>query len=1260
MNNASMNSTTTSNQNGMNHNGMNHGYAKPKKGSFVTPKAHTDDPVQKLIDTTQHTHKAVKSGSWSDPKTWSDGRVPGEDAKVLISKGVTVTYDAISEAALKTVAIEGDLKFATNKDTQLKVETILNAASGQLDVGSAAKSVEADKQARIIFTSDTSIASNAKWDPKQLTKGLVSHGTVNIYGADKADQLTLVGDASKGASVLKFQEAPQGWKVGDRIVLGGTEYSSRGKDSDNSRFQDEVLKVTSINGKEVRFVNEDIKGSNNNVLRFNHTRSNIAGSADKLSLYAANLSRNVSFETENGKDVAIGRRAHVMLMHNPNVKVLNAGFYNLGRSDKTKLVDDVNKNIDGSGGKGTNPRGRYALHLHRTGADDINGQAAIVRGNAVEGSPGWGIVQHDSHAGLEDNVVFDVVGAGIASEAGNEIGWWKNNMTIKTTGMPVVEFNRQAYVRDRLYDFGVQGSGFWVQGAAQIKNSGNKAISSNSAGLDLFGGALNRKYLQDATTLEISNLPPELRKLFPAGQKEVDIRDVPMATVEGFVSYNANTGLRVWGHKTDVNGELAFNTKDIETAHKGKSFIKDFTLWGNRFRGASVQYSSNINLDNGLVLGNENGKAKAFGAGLLNNQASYGTVFNDLTVAGFEVGVDVAKPNTDKEFISSTVSNSKILNNTYNLGEAGKPSAQGGVSDFAAFLQLKNNSFSEAGSNQAPTAEFGAEALGGLAFELDASESSDRDPLRGGNPNLAKLDSNGIAAYGWDLDNNGSVDRFGRNITHVFNAQGSKTVGLKVWDSHGKTATFTKKLNVAPANYQNAFVNAEFNSEKIQTPGNDNSQWADQGWYASRGVKVSNGAGKLSVRGDSSNYIGQVVRNDKVHQGKQFLSFDLKNIDAGKRSTDANEVSMTLWGVNGQFENDTDSVQGRFTGPTQVGTLPMERTKLTSKAFNKENNGLLDWKTISTEVNLGQGYDYLMFQVDALRAHDPNDFVAIDNLSLTGEANAGGGPSEFPETLNTGGGGPSEAPETPNAPSVPTPIAGGPSLPTEILPVARISFDEGSGAIAADTSSAGTQNDAQLKNASWIDGKLGEAARFSGGVSGASLKDSRDINLGNHKERTVSMWFQADDASSNKKQVIYEEGGRGRGLNMYVEDNLLYFGGWSNKGGWKEGDWVTTEPKQVKSGKWHHVALVLDGNAQLNPNALTAYFDGEKLGSTQGTQMWFRPDNIGIGNTSGSTRFADGTTGTRKGLIGGIDEVQIYNDALSGNQVQQLANGAFL
>ncbi|MEL7143961.1 MAG: G8 domain-containing protein [Cyanobacteria bacterium J06573_11] len=1271
MDNASASSNAMmANHNGMNHGGMNHS-TEPKKGSFVNPMSHVNDPVQKLIDTTQHTHVAVRNGAWSNPKTWKNGRVPGDNAKVMINKGVNVTYDQVSDARIQIVSVEGTLKFATGKDTQLKVETILNASSGRVDVGSTGNAVRADKQARIIFTSDRAI--DTKWDPTQLSKGFVSHGVVNVQGADKTDSVTLVGDVKKGASVLRFKEPLTGWKVGDRIVLGGTKYSSRGNNGDNSKFQDEVLKITSINGKEVRFENEDIKSGNRNVLRFDHTRSNIAGSADKLSLYAANMSRNVSFETENGKNVPINRRAHVMLMHNPNVNVVNAGFYELGRSDKSKLVDDPGKNIDGSNGNGTNPRGRYSLHLHRTGADDPNGKAAILRGNAVIGSPGWGIVQHDSHAGLEDNVVFDVVGAGIAAESGNEIGWWTNNLTIKTTGSGnIVDFNQQAVAREKRYDFGIQGTGFWIQGPGLIKNTNNKAISSNGAGMTVFGSSLNQKYLRDATTLEIKNLPAELRKLFPASQKEVDIRDLPMGTITGLESYNASLGLRIWAHNTNFDGELAFNTKDPETAHQGRSLVKDAKLWSNRFRGVSVQYSTNVDVKDSIILGNEDGKLRAFNAGILVNRESYGSVFDNLTVAGFELGADIAPPNSDKEFISATISNSTFSNNTLNLGEAGIRSPQGGFTDFPAYLKVKSNKFADVAGNQAPTASFDAKAIGGLAFELDAGDSFDKDPLRGGNPNQSQLQSKGVAAYGWDLDGNGSIDRFGRELTHVFNKAGKQNVSLTVWDSQGKTTTTKQTLDVRPAPFQNAFVNANFNNSKTLIAGFDNSQWADNGWFASKGVKIANGIGKISKAGDRSNYMGQVVTNNKVHKGAQTLSFDLRNIDANKSQFDANEVTVTFWGVNGQFENKSNET----TGPYQVGTLPMQRALLSTQTFNKQNGGLGDWKKISKNVDLGNGYDYLLFQVNAKKINAPQDFVAIDNVSLTRTANSGKNPTKPIQPVNptqpvqpvnptqptqpTQPTNPTK-PTQPVSPVTPKPPTNGPTFPSVLDPVATIKFDEGNKTLAADSSNNGRKNNGRLQNgAQWIDGKFGQAAGFNGKGSRVAINNSRDINLRTSPERTVSMWFKTDDASADKKQVIFEEGGRSRGLNMYVEDDSLIFGGWSQSGGWGKGSWIETN--KIESGKWHHVALVLDGDRKLAPNVLTAYLDGQKLGVKQGTQLMQHNDRIGIGNTNGSTLFADGTVGKQNqaGLLGGVDQLQIFNSALSANQVQQLSNGAIL
>ena len=131
-----------------------------------------------------------------------------------------------------------------------------------------------------------------------------------------------------------------------------------------------------------------------------------------------------------------------MFMHSDEVDVRYAEFHELGRTDKSEPLDDFklrngNRISDGNGGSvvgdRTNIRGRYALHLHRAGVNGDEHPAVLV-GNSVDGSPGWGFVQHDSYAVLENNVAFDVFGSGFVTETGNEIGAWRNNISIKNEG----------------------------------------------------------------------------------------------------------------------------------------------------------------------------------------------------------------------------------------------------------------------------------------------------------------------------------------------------------------------------------------------------------------------------------------------------------------------------------------------------------------------------------------------------------------------------------------------------------------------------------------------------------------------------------------------------------------------------------------------------------------------------------------------------------------------------------------------------------
>ncbi|NJM89345.1 MAG: cadherin-like domain-containing protein [Hydrococcus sp. RU_2_2] len=230
--------------------------------------------------------------------------------------------------------------------------------------------------------------------------------------------------------------------------------------------------------------------------------------------------------------------------------------------------------------------------------------------------------------------------------------------------------------------------------------------------------------------------------------------------------------------------------------------------------------------------------------------------------------------------------------------------------------------------------------------------------------------------------------------------------------------------------------------------------------------------------------------------------------------------------------------------------------------------------------------------------------------------------------------------------------------------VMHLKFEQTSGTQAIDSSSFG-KNQGELRNGSTFKNvapPLGGTVNFDGLNDYVSVKDSNNINLTTITTRTISLWFRVDDKNlSNRKQVLYEEGGARRGLNIYVHNGRLYVGGWNNESSQRnwQGTYLSTEA--IASDRWHHVTLTL--NAQKNATTsqlgtLTAYLDGKNFGTGNGSQIGSHIDNIGIGGLNQSTQFHDGdATGTgTNGLKGNIDDVRIYNRVLSDREIADLAS----
>lgn len=249
-------------------------------------------------------------------------------------------------------------------------------------------------------------------------------------------------------------------------------------------------------------------------------------------------------------------------------------------------------------------------------------------------------------------------------------------------------------------------------------------------------------------------------------------------------------------------------------------------------------------------------------------------------------------------------------------------------------------------------------------------------------------------------------------------------------------------------------------------------------------------------------------------------------------------------------------------------------------------------------------------------------------------------------------------------------------VPDDDLAMA-LSFNEGSGTAAFDTSPNGQNNAGSLMNGASFagtvairDGITDGVVTLDGSDDYIAISNSSDINIGTFAERTISVWFQADNPGiTSRKQVIFEAGGTSRGLNIYVENDRLYVGGWNeNESNWN-GTYLSTDLTAASGGAngWHHVGLVLDaqpGATSVQSDVFSAYLNGQEFGSSpgSGSQLWSHGDGIGFGAINGATQFHDGhSSGTgSQALAGRLADARLYNRALTAAEIAILADPASL
>lgn len=614
-----------------------------------------------------------------------------EDTGVLDVGSPTDPTDPMSgpiDPSHKATIMFADLnKTADDKlfqDYQTLVQVTKTGTAAQ--IAQATSAVAADQ-----YVVDQYDATRTKWDPLQLGLGLIAHGQVRVAGSESTNfvyandmkpgdtSFTVGADVPSGfvpgdTTVSPTNPVPANWKVGDQIIITGAE-AALPFYLGGTMNQDEEVTITKISGNTISF-NQPLQyahaGGANYVADVSHNvvfasqepnvverRGHIMFMHDgDVQLDAAGFYGLGRTDKRRPIDDAVvvpdvdnpGQTTTDVLMANPNPNLIGQ---TVTLSDGTVIVNgliyDSNGNVvenvshrvlaqipDPVTGRtllqiartGLNPRGRYAVHFHRSTfpctvdpscADDTT-LLATINGCAVVDSPGWGIVNHSSIVNVTNNVVFNAVGAGFVTEAGDEQGTFDHNIAIKSVGS-----GEQVSSRKSINDFGHDGDGFWFQGG-NVNVTNNVASGQRHAGFVFFPTGLVQKGL--GTTMIPGNQLPASYGANPS--LNYNDNDVPLRSFQGNVTFAEQTGYESW-----------FSLQS--TALKVRTNIQNFTVFDTTGDAIFTPYTSKVTFSQVSVSNPVNWAGVYTGpinTGFQRNDLTADFIYDHVSATGFTVGIN--------------------------------------------------------------------------------------------------------------------------------------------------------------------------------------------------------------------------------------------------------------------------------------------------------------------------------------------------------------------------------------------------------------------------------------------------------------------------------------------------------------------------------------------------------------------------------------------------------------------------------------------
>jgi len=157
-------------------------------------------------------------------------------------------------------------------------------------------------------------------------------------------------------------------------------------------------------------------------------------------------------------------------------------------------------------------------------------------------------------------------------------------------------------------------------------------------------------------------------------------------------------------------------------------------------------------------------------------------------------------------------------------------------------------------------------------------------------------------------------------------------------------------------------------------------------------------------------------------------------------------------------------------------------------------------------------------------------------------------------------------------------------------------------------------------------------------------------------QKTFAISFETG-ANITDRQVIYEQGGGVRGLNIFIENGQLAFGAYNLPTSDPSPPWPYTEVlANLEPNTRYTAQLVLDGNIT-NTGTMRAYLDGQLVDVRNGVGVLYNHGGgIGIGRINGTAVLNGAAAGYSPAseFQGLVDKVVQYNTVFSGAEFDQL------